>query len=139
MQMAGFDLAALEFGFAIVKFGCYPVIIWLTTRRLFPLAKVNPLLPGWIRTIIGLAIGYPYNVVVGPFLYYSFSEVNSIIFFITGVAILRILEWWLVVWFFYDRQHNFILKQLKVVAMCTALSFVTDVPALLYGILLGRG
>ena len=90
-------------------------------------------LSGWkvgaVRTLIGMATGAVYVWV----LFQPLSEVRAPTpmddFYYLWLAPIRIAEWWLILWFFYDRRLEYKKRGWWYVIVGTLWSYLLDVPA----------
>lgn len=82
---------------------------------------------GAARTGIGIAAGAACSGVV--WLLPPLAREAGWIFF-AGLLPVRILEWWLLLWLFYDRKLEHNARGWRVVALATVWSYVVDIPAL---------
>jgi hypothetical protein len=87
------------------------------------------ILSGISRTLIGLVFGGIYSFIGGLLL--GISGFTLAPLFLLGLLLLRLLEWWLVVWLFYDRSLTEKSKDWVWVGIGVAWSFVLDIPAFL--------
>lgn len=115
-----------EFGlaaFAAVKFAGYT----LAARVLNPTydrPDRNIWMVGATRTLIGLGFGTIYRQLV------DVPEVSAFAF-MAGLFPIRLLEWGLLIWLFYDRKLEFRQTGWKVVLLASLWSYALDVPAVL--------
>src|SRR3990172_6969077 len=86
--------------FAAVKFTGYSIAA-LGISRAYS-TRVSPVLVGGVRTVIGLAAGAAYWALTQLF-HESLGRLG-IPGYLVGLLPIRLLEWWLVVWLFYDRR-----------------------------------
>jgi hypothetical protein len=82
---------------------------------------------GAARTGVGMIAGglyYSAILFVSPHLP---REVGWL--YLAGFLPIRILEWWLLLWLFYDRRLEHQAKGWRIVALATLWSYVVDIPA----------
>jgi hypothetical protein len=114
--------------FAIVKFVGYCAAAFALGRA-YPRPTANAALAGLTRTIIGLVVGVAYGTVVGLLLV-EYVGAAALAVFLVGLIPVRLAEWWLLIWLYYDRQLANARKGWWFSGAGTAWSFVLDVPAL---------
>jgi hypothetical protein len=113
-----------EFGlvaFTAVKFAGYT----LAAKALNPIydrPDRNIWVVGATRTLIGLGFGTIYRQLV---------PAASAFDFMAGLFPIRLLEWALLVWLFYDRKLELLKIDWKVVFVASFWSYALDVPAVL--------
>lgn len=88
---------------------------------------------GAVRTLIGMAAGAAY---FGLWLYLDrlgyrdFYMISGIPWpYFAGLLPVRIAEWWLLIWLFYDRELGEVAKDWRMVGLGTVWSYVLDAPA----------
>jgi hypothetical protein len=89
---------------------------------------------GAVRTLIGMAAGAAYFGPVGS------DETHGACagrhtrrvpaFYLAGLLPVRIAEWWLLIWLFYDRKLRELAKGWRMVWLGTIWSYVLDAPAI---------
>jgi hypothetical protein len=89
---------------------------------------------GAIRTLIGMAAGAAYFV-VWNFFERSTFQVKAVAgydhwFYLAGLLPVRIAEWWLLIWLFYDRELREVAKGWRMVGLGVIWSYVLDAPAI---------
>lgn len=116
VKMAGYSMAAHQF------------------NNLYQKKETSPFLIGGVRTLIGMAVGAIYffswttlhaGSVSHPRAYYG------------GLVLLRFVEWWAIIWLFYDRQFQQQYKGWRMATAGSLWSFFLDIPALLGFIITG--
>jgi len=118
--------------FCAIKFVGYSAAAWVLSRS-YKRPDRNSLLVGGVRTLIGMAAGAAYfgiALVLGK----SFPGVAQDYagwLYMAGLLPVRIAEWWLLIWLFYDRRFQEPAKGWKMVALGTVWSYILDLPALL--------
>jgi hypothetical protein len=90
---------------------------------------------GATRTLIGMAAGAAYFgvwMVAGKVLGRPPGAVfqTSPILYLAGLLPVRIAEWWLLIWMFYDRKLERQADGWRIVALGTTWSYVLDAPAI---------
>ena len=106
---------------------------------------LNSIMVGGTRTLIGMATGAAYFGLIaaaaswgmGP-LARGPSTVRGEILYLAGLLPLRIAEWWLLLWIFYDRRFQEVWKDWRTVGLATAWSYVLDAPAILGFLAVGK-
>jgi len=83
---------------------------------------------GSIRTLIGMAAGAAY---FGLWRLIPHAEAAGGFGYLGGLLPVRIVEWWLLIWLFYDRQLQQRRKDWRTVAIATAWSYALDIPAVI--------
>ena len=89
---------------------------------------------GAVRTLIGMAAGAAYfglwflidrtaHLPGGPFTGFPYL-------YLAGLLPVRIAEWWLLIWLFYDRKLREPAKDWRMVGLGTIWSYVLDAPAI---------
>jgi hypothetical protein len=125
---AGLTDPALGYaGFCAVKLAGYTLAGWYLSRS-YARPDVGALRVGAVRTLIGMAAGALYfslwwasgALVSGPASY----------LYLAGLLPVRLAEWWLVVWLFYDRKLMQPAKGWRAVGLGTVWSYVLDAPAI---------
>jgi hypothetical protein len=86
---------------------------------------------GAVRTLIGMVAGAAYFGlwwIIDP----RFPGASSSFLwpYLAGLLPVRIAEWWLLIWLFYDRELRQVAKDWRMVALGTIWSYVLDVPAI---------
>ena len=87
---------------------------------------------GAVRTLIGMAAGAAY---FGLWSLVSRNTPGAIqgsgvpFFYLAGLLPIRIAEWWLLIWLFYDREFRQPAKDWRAVVLGTVWSYVLDAPA----------
>jgi hypothetical protein len=89
---------------------------------------------GAVRTLIGMAAGAAYfgawNV-LDPSAFRAGAGYNSFRYlYLAGLLPVRIAEWWLLIWLFYDRALAQPAKGWRMVGLGTVWSYVLDAPAI---------
>lgn len=85
---------------------------------------------GISRTLIGLVFSGIYGLMAGLFLGVTGLLISAPLFLL-GLLLVRLVEWWLVVWLFYDRSLTEKSKDWIWAAVGASWSFVLDIPAFL--------
>jgi len=133
MPGAGFGHPVLgPAAFIAIKFAGYSaaaVAISETYRR----SDLNPLVVGTTRTGIGLAFG-----AVAVFLTSALGFETGTSLFLIALVPVRFIEWWLLVWLFYDRQLAKLRLGWEVALLGTIWSFVLDIPTIIGLVIVGK-
>ena len=113
--------------FGTIKFAGYSLAARFISRR-YDRPDRNPFLVGGTRTLIGVVAGAVYvgllALLPSPFV------TRGGPFFLLGLLPMRVVEWWLLLWLFYDRRLEKPRTGWGVVGLATAWSFLLDVPAI---------
>jgi hypothetical protein len=125
-------------GFILFKFICYSLFVWTVFPRFYKGSQVNPVLIAGIRTILGTVLGtslyYLMRFVSTHGLPLSISPIIPLIDFM----LLRALEWYIIIWYFYDRQQTSKLKIIKLSLLSMLFSLLMDIPSFLFGYVFTR-
>ena len=111
------------FGYCAVKFAGYSLAAHFISQRYQ--TKRNPFLVGGTRTLIGMSVGVAYYFLLG------LLRPHSALLAGLGLVPVRFMEWWLLLWLFYDRRLEQRRKGWRTVVLLTIWSFILDVPALI--------
>src|ERR1043166_3767794 len=113
--------------FTAIKFAGYSLAAGMMSH-VYERPDRNPLVVGATRTLIGMAAGAAY---FGIMLFaMPLTNVPGLVLFPAGLFPVRILEWWLLIWLFYDRRFETKKLDWKVVLAGTFWSYLCDVPAM---------
>jgi hypothetical protein len=137
---AGIDHPVLGYAtFCAVKFVGYSAAGWVLSRA-YKRPDRNPFIVGAVRTLIGMAAGAAYFALAFTLArtYPDIARVHGEGLYMTGLLPVRIAEWWLLIWLFYDRRFEQPAKGWKMVALGTVWSYALDLPAL-FGFLATAG
>ena len=89
---------------------------------------------GAVRTLIGMAAGAAYfglwSLVVHKVNLPGGIHGGVPVLYLVGLLPVRIAEWWLLIWLFYDRDLRQVAKDWSLVLLGTLWSYVLDVPAI---------
>lgn len=132
---AGFTNPALGYAsFCVVKFAGYSLFARYISRS-YGRPDIGALGVGATRTLIGMAAGAAYfgvwmlaqNSYVRPpnAPFHGFPYL-----YLAGLLPVRIAEWWLLIWLFYDRKLKEPAKGWRTVALGTIWSYILDAPAI---------
>jgi hypothetical protein len=113
--------------FASIKLIGYSVA-GIILNRAYKSASHTFLVVGITRTIIGLVLGAVFGIMFLPI--FMLGPLGALIFLIALVP-LRLLEWWTIIWLFYDRQTLQRGKDWRYVWYGTGWSFLLDIPAII--------
>jgi hypothetical protein len=121
MPAGGTTLGLVYFG--AVKLAGYTAAAGFL-RRHFPENRTPLIIPGAVRTVIGIVAG-----VGAVFLAGSLGSGRSEAFFYLLLAPIRILEWLLLIWLFYRKPKWEPGRALRFAALGALWSYVLDLPA----------
>ncbi len=128
-RIGAFDNPVLGYlGFCGVKFVGYSLAALVISRYAYPQCKRNAFAIGATRTLIGVAGGAMNFFLLRPFPGHGDSGLSQ---FFAGLFVVRLIEWWLVIWLFYDRRFEHKGRGWKVALLGTAWSFACDFPAII--------
>ena len=115
------------FGFCAVKFVGYSLAARFISHS-YGRTDRNAFAVGGVRTLIGMAAGAAY--------FYSnlWQQIPGVgnaggLGYLAGLIPVRVAEWWLLLWLFYDRRLSQTRKGWRTVAFATVWSYVLDLPA----------
>ncbi len=111
------DLTGAYVVFTAVKAAGYTVVASRLGKKYDK--NLHPAFVGVTRAVLGLGGGALCALFAGGMLSFALYLIP-----------IRLLEWWLVLLVFYDRSLRNWKRHLRISAVCTACSFVLDVPAL---------
>jgi hypothetical protein len=124
--MAGGPAAIGLVAFSVVKFVGYTAAgSWLASR--YRSERANPAIFGLVRTLVGIAAG-----VATIWLGEQTGIVRAEFLFWACLIPVRMAEWSLVLWWFFERPEPRRGRMLKYAALGTAWSYALDVPAVLF-------
>ena len=121
--------------FCAIKFAGYSLAAHYISRS-YGRTNLSPLRVGGTRTLIGMAAGAAYfgvwlaaqNFLAGwPS---RTSNPNLSVAYLAGLLPIRIAEWWLLIWIFYDREFKDRALGWRTVGLGTIWSYVLDAPAI---------
>src|SRR5262249_38279992 len=86
---------------------------------------------GLLRTLLGMAVGFGYQIAFEGTHAFELPASMDRPVFLTGLIPIRMLEWSLIIWLFYDRRWS--RRTMDVIAILAGVlvSFVLDVPGIL--------
>lgn len=113
--------------FCAVKLAGYTLAARVISRA-YGRTELNSWGVGAARTVIGMAAGALYGG-AALLLANSFAKAGSLVF-LAGFIPIRLAEWWLLLWLFYDRPLADKRKGWCVVGLATVWSYVVDLPAI---------
>jgi hypothetical protein len=139
MMQGGLDRPGLGFAvFCAVKFAGYSIAGFLIARHFAPIARRNPFVLGGVRTILGIAFGLAVGLatyLVGSLIDGPAAEGAHLLVYPGAIGLVRLLEWWLLLWLFYrPLDPNKRTARVVVIVAGTLWSFALDVPAV-FGLL----
>jgi hypothetical protein len=125
-------------GFAVYKWLGYS-LAGKYLNRVYASSKYSLWHVGLVRVIIGMVIGGLYTGIwayldsIGYFkgLPYSGGRLSSALPFLVILVPVRLGEWALTLWIFYDREFRQIGKGCLLTLLGTAWSFVLDIPVII--------
>jgi hypothetical protein len=113
--------------FGAIKFAGYSLAARFISRR-YARNDRNAYAVGGTRTLIGMVAGALYFGLLSVLPQQAVATGGLL--FLAGLLPMRIAEWWLLVWLFYDRKLEQGRLGWRVVALATCWSFVLDIPAI---------
>ncbi len=129
---AGLTNPALGYaGFCAVKLAGYSLAGWYLSRS-YRRPDIGALRVGATRTLIGMATGALYFwlwAASGALFTRPASDTGSYLY-LAGLLPVRLAEWWLLIWIFYDRKLAQPAKGWRNVILGTAWSYFLDAPAI---------
>ena len=114
--------------FCAVKFAGYSLAAGLISRA-YADRRRSAFLIGGTRTLIGMAAGAAYFVIASMFTGF-FHGVGAPIAYLAGLLPVRLIEWWFLIWLFYDRPLQKKKLGWTVVVSGTVWSYICDIPAI---------
>jgi len=120
--------------FTAIKFAGYSLAAFYLNKS-YPDSINKFWVVGLARTIIGIVFGIVLATVSFPFV---FVGGLGFLIYLLGLIPVRLLEWFIVIRFFYDENLNDRQKMWKSLILGTVWSFVLDVPAILGLSLIGN-
>lgn len=123
--------------FCAVKFAGYSAlaeVLSTSYERMGEPTHRSAFVIGGVRTLIGMAAGAAYyflwewasQAVLGA----TFTDASvHTIGYLAGLLPVRLAEWWLLVWLFYDRSLRHTDRNWNSVALGTLCSYLLDLPA----------
>lgn len=132
---AGFTNPALGYaGFCAVKLVGYTLAARFISES-YGRSDISAWWVGGTRTLIGMAAGAAYfglwMVAQSHYGRPAITAFHSFPFlYLAGLMPVRIAEWWLLLWIFYDRALKQRAKGWRTVMLGTAWSYVLDAPAI---------
>jgi len=113
--------------FGAIKLAGYSLAARFISKR-YQRTDRNAFVVGSARTLIGVLAGALYFglLLILP----QKTVVAGGLVFLVGLIPMRIAEWWLLLWLFYDRKLAHGRLGWRVVALATLWSFVLDLPAI---------
>ena len=113
--------------FSAVKFGGYTFAAWRLNRSYSERTR-NAVAVGATRTGIGMAFGTVLTLLLFPLIFYNGP--GLVVGYLVFVPV-RLLEWWLIILIFYDRQLETRAKDLRCAGIGTLWSYILDAPAII--------
>jgi hypothetical protein len=112
-------------GFVAVKFAGYALAAHYIAKS-YRRADRNRYVVGGVRTLIGMGTGAAYAGIwsILP----AVRTVGGLLYFV-GLAPVRVAEWWLLLWLFFDCRLENRPKGWGIVRVSTVWSYVLDLPA----------
>jgi len=120
--------------FCAIKFAGYSAAGHVLSRR-YGRTDLSPWKVGAVRTLIGMAAGAAYFAawcVIEPSVYRVGSGPPGYFpwLYLACLLPVRIAEWWLLIWLFYDRKLREVAIGWRMVGLGTVWSYVLDAPAI---------
>ena len=115
--------------FGAVKFGGYSLAAWYMNRS-YPESGAKIPVVGITRTVVGMVFGAVLGLMVLPLVFMSDFGIASVAVYYLGLVPVRLLEWWIIILIFYDRQIKMKSKDWTNAGLGTAWSYALDIPAL---------
>ncbi|HEY0456604.1 MAG TPA: hypothetical protein VGE41_09535 [Verrucomicrobiae bacterium] len=119
------------FAFCAIKFGGYALAGRLLSDN-YRHTSLIPFAVGGVRTLIGMAAGAGYY-----FLLRFLAADPGVPLILAGLVPIRFVEWWLLIWLFYDRHLKDPAKGWRCAAFGTFWSYILDLPAIFGFVLTG--
>jgi hypothetical protein len=113
--------------FGGIKFAGYSLAARFISKK-YGRANRNPYVVGGSRTLIGVVAGALY-VGLLALLPQSFVKTGGLLFLL-GLVPMRVAEWWLLLFLFYDRRFEHPALGWRIVILAMLWSFALDVPAI---------
>ena len=129
MPMGAHNPVAGYMAFCAVKAVGYTAAAAVISR-IYERADRIAFVVGPTRTLIGMAVGAAIYGFQRMAVTYGFEVFDTLPKAIAGLAVLRLLEWWLLLWLFYDRKLSS-RRGWAVVGGGIVWSFVLDIPAVI--------
>lgn len=120
--------------FSAIKFAGYSLAAFYLNKS-YANADNNPWVVGLARTLIGIVFGVVLAAVSFPFV---FAGGLGFLIYFFGLIPVRLLEWFVVIGFFYEDAATDKQRTRKNLVLGTIWSFLLDIPALLGLSLLGN-
>jgi hypothetical protein len=115
---------ALAYGlFCGVKLAGYTIAAAGLNRAYRPVRR-NLLLVGGARTLLGMAVGAAYFGLQAWLA--SVAHPAGYVVYPIGIAVVRPIEWWCLIWLFYDRKREQKARGWTVALLGTMWSFALD-------------
>ncbi len=111
--------------FGAVKLTGYSLAGWFLNRR-YSNPRPHFVVVGIARILIGMALGALFTLLVMPLVLAGGLGIALL-----GIIPVRMIEWWILIWCFYDRSLQTQRKDWRYACLGTAWSFVLDLPALI--------
>lgn len=113
--------------FGAVKLAGYSLAGWYLNRS-YSGETASFAVVGITRTVIGMLFGAGLALLAFPFVMFGGL---GILIYIVGLVPVRLVEWWIIIWLFYDRSMMTKQRDWQYVGLGTAWSFTLDIPALI--------
>jgi hypothetical protein len=89
---------------------------------------------GFIRTLLGVVLGLAHNAFFLSFFKVTMGRAplggeDTLLYFIV-LVLLRVFEWWLIIYWFYDRTLQRKNSMIKAIVLGILWSFILDIPLL---------
>jgi hypothetical protein len=111
-----------------IKFVGYSLAGYVISKQ-YQKEKLNSLLVGGIRTLIGMGFGAAYFCFFSSLPTPTLDQIGGW-GYLAGLIPIRIVEWWLLLWIFYDRKFERRRRDWAIVVLGTIWSYILDIPAI---------
>jgi hypothetical protein len=114
--------------FSAVKLAGYSLAGYYLNQR-YAEATTNFAVVGITRTVIGMIFGAVLGLLSLPFV--LVGGLLGILIYVLGLIPVRLLEWWIIIRWFYDPLMQTKQKDWRYASIGTAWSFALDIPAVI--------
>jgi len=118
--------------FGTVKFLGYSGFAWMIKGK-FKECRSHPLVIGGVRTLIGIGFGCAYMFL---FNLATFQGDSGLLYYM-GLFPVRMVEWSLLIWLFFDRKLEDPMRLLGFAVIGVLISYLLDIPAFIGLIMTG--
>lgn len=123
--------------FGAIKFAGYTAAAALL-RWSYGTSRAPVVVVGITRTVLGMILGAGFGLGMAAVANRYDMHVNEMSFYMVGLVVLRIMEWSLILWLFFDRDLAHKKKDMLFVVVGILWSFLLDVPSI-FGLLATGG